>query len=129
MGCDLAVARIHADRSRIPVTVQGFLQEVFVFNGPGADDHAFHTSPKQGFNRLKGADPAAGFHGEPGFCGDPADNIQIRGGAVPGAFQVNQMNPGSPLLCNRMRIGDRILGIDRHLIILPLKQTDTLLFI
>ena len=125
----LAVLRVDAHLDAVAVLCEGLQQKAFIRYSLGAEndpaDAGFHVT----IDGFHGADAAADFYFKAGLPADSCHHVEIAGTAVPCAFQVHHMEHlcacGLDGLCHL----HRVIGIDRHLVILTPEQPDHLLVI
>ena len=72
--------------------------------------------------RLERADAAAGLHREPDLARDALDDLDVAGHAVARAVEVDDVDPLGALLGELARLGDRVLVVDGHALVVALGE-------
>jgi len=75
---------------------------------------------------VQGADATAGLDKKACFAADRADQVDMGRDAASGGVEVDHMDPGGPGVAKGASHGDRVIVIDRNLVIIALAKADTL---
>ena len=87
---------------------------------------ALHAQIQIAPNALLGADAAAHLHRKAGGADDVLDGCKIGSGAVLGTVQIHHMKIARTGGGKGLGLCGRVISVNRHLIVITLKQTDNL---
>ena len=107
----------------VAAAAHGRAHEVVVGGELGAEHDPLGTRLGEAAERLERADAAAHLEPRAGLARDALDDVDVAGHAVARAVEVDDVDPLGARLEELARLGDRVVVVDGHAVVVALGET------